>query len=305
MTTTTEFQEIVMDITLFPSDFKSEHISAEIEFKLIAQAQERHRLLTTVEDFTLEDKRSIRHGERALERLLASQAKYIESRIQKLLAKIPTLNREDLRQSAQEGLIKAIHSFDLTKGFRLITWAWYQISGKFKKQITGKVIQSKAENSAKTQTPVAQDNPQIDVLQMDSVKKVVAKFKQPIKKIIELRTQGYEFPEIGKLLGKTADACRMGYNRAIQRIRQLLIPSETVYPATPSTQWMSRLKLRFGKNVRFGNAFRHNTYRVQKRNVFGFAISRVCQVSDCQTQIQSIGLLDKGKSANSKLILVS
>jgi RNA polymerase sigma factor (sigma-70 family) len=297
-----------MDTTLCHSKPQTEQISAEIEFTLIAQAQERHKLLnkllTTVQNPTLEDKRIIRQGERALERILASQAKYIESRIQRQFAKIPTLNREDLRQSAQEGLIEAIHSFDLSKGFRLITWAWYQISSKFKKHITGEVSQSKAKSSATTQTPVAQDNPQVDVLQLDSVKKVVAKFKQPIEKIIELRTQGYEFPEIGKLLGKTADACRMGYNRAIQRIRQLLLPSETVHPATPTTQWMTRLKLRFGKNVRFGNAFRHNNLRVQKRNVLGFAVSSVGQVSDCQTQIQHIGLPDKGKSANSKLILV-
>ncbi len=252
-----------MDTTLLTSESKNEHISAEIEFKLIAQAQERHKLLATVHDLSLEDKKTIRQGERALERLLASQAKQIESRIQKLLAKIPMLNRQDLRQSAQEGIIEAIHSFDLSKGFRLITWAWYQISSKFKQQITGDVIQGKAENSARTQTPVVQDTPKIDVLQLDSVQKVIAKFKQPIKKIIELRTQGYEFPEIGKLLGKTADACRMGYNRAIQRIRQLLLPSETVHPMAPTTQWMSQLKLRFGKNVRFGYGLCHNDDRVQ------------------------------------------
>jgi RNA polymerase sigma factor (sigma-70 family) len=272
MTTTTYFKVIVMDITLFPSESKSEQISAEIEYSLIAQAQERYKLLTTAQDLNLEAKKTIRQGERALERLLASLGKYIESRIWRLLAKNPTLNREDLRQSAQEGIIKAIHSFDLSKGFRLITWAWYQISSQFKNLITGEVTQSKAESSAKTQTPVAQDNPQVDVLQVDSIKKVVARFKQPIQKIIELRTQGYEFPEMGKLLGKTADACRMVYNRAIQRIRQLLLPSETVHPVTPSTQWMSRLKLRFGKNVRFGNAFRNNTYRVQKRTVLGFVL---------------------------------
>jgi RNA polymerase sigma factor (sigma-70 family) len=284
-----------MDTTLFPSASKTEQISAETEFTLIAQAQERHRLLTTAQDPTLEDKKAIRQGERALERLLASQGKYIESRTQKLFAKVPTLNREDLCQSAQEGIIEAIHSFDLSKGFRLITWAWYRISSKFKKQVTGEVIRSKAENSAKNETPVAQDNPQIDVLQLDSVQKVIAKFKQPIKKIIELRTQGYEFPEIGKLLGKTSDACRMGFNRAIQRIRQILLPSETVYPATPTTQWMSRLKLHFGKNVRFGNGPRHNNYRVQRRTTVKFAISSIGQVSNCQTQIQSIGLPDKGK----------
>jgi RNA polymerase sigma factor (sigma-70 family) len=295
----------VMDTTLFTSASKSEQISKETEYSLIAQAQERYKLLTTAQDLKLEAKKTIRQGERALEQLLVSQAKYIESRIQKLFAKISTLNREDLRQSAQEGIIEAIHSFDLTKGFRLITWAWHQISSQFKNLITGEVTQSKAENSAKTETPVVQDTPQVDVLQVDSVKKVVAKFKQPIKKIIELRTQGYEFPEIGKLLGKTADACRMGYNRAIQRIRQLLLPSETVYPATPSTQWMTRLKLRFGKNVRFGNRLRHNNLTVQKRTIVKFAISSVGQISDCQSQIQSIGLPDKGKSANSKLILVS
>jgi RNA polymerase sigma factor (sigma-70 family) len=256
-----------MDTTLFHTEFENEQISAEIEYSLIAQAQKRYQLLTTGQNLTLEDKKTIRRGERALERLLASQAKQIESRIQKLLAKLPTLNREDLRQSAQEGIIKAIHSFDLSKGFRLITWAWYQISSKFKQQVTGEVTQSKAESSAKTQTPVAQDNTQIEVLQLDSVQKVIAKFKQPIQKIIELRTQGYEFPEIGKFLGKTADACRMGYNRAIQRIRQILIPSETVYPATPSTQWMTRLKLRFGKNVRFRYRPRHNDYRVQRKSM--------------------------------------
>jgi RNA polymerase sigma factor (sigma-70 family) len=237
------------------------------------------------------------------------QGKYIESRIQKLFAKVPTLNREDLRQSAQEGLIEAIHSFDLSKGFRLITWAWYRISSKFKQQVTAEVTQSKAENCAKIQTPLAQDNPQIDVLQLDSVKKVIAKFKQPIKKIIELRTQGYEFPEIGKLLGKTADACRMGYNRAIQRIRQILLPSETIHPVTPTTRWMKRLKLRFGKNVRFGHGDRHNTYRVQRRtmskrieqaalivcglisaSIVCFSIASVGRTPECQTQIYNIGL---------------
>jgi RNA polymerase sigma factor (sigma-70 family) len=298
-----------MDTTLFSPSLKNEQISAEQELSLIFQAQERFKLLTTNRDLALAEKKIIRQGERALERLLASQIKYIELRIQRLFAKMPRLSREDLIQSAQEGVIEAIRNFDRSKGVRLITWAWHQVSIKFKSLITGEIKQSNAEQNAKRESPVSLDQPQVDVVQLDDAQKVISRFKPLVQSIIALRSEGYEFPAIAKRLGKTADACRMSYNRAIQRIRQQLLPIETTpQPAAPA-QWMSKLRLRWGKNVRFGKRTRHNAPRVSRpimskrfdkallavfglatASILGFAAVSVGRVPQCQTQTYNIGL---------------
>jgi RNA polymerase sigma factor (sigma-70 family) len=300
-----------MVTTLLPTGLKTEQLTAETEFSLIAQAQTRHKLLSADQALTLEQKKEVRQGERALERLLASQVKYIESRIQQLFTKMPTLNREDLRQSAQEGIIAAIHSFDLSKGVRLITWAWYQISSKFKGIINGEIAQSKAEDIAQREAPDAQSQSQaqIDVVELDHVKTIVSTLKQNVQDIIKLRTQGNEFPEIGKILGKTADACRMAYNRAIQRVRQQLLPSPVIEQQAVPQNWMSRLKLRYDKNVRFKFGPHHNELRVLRRtmskrsdqtlltigglisiSILGFAVFSVGRVPRCQMQVYNIGL---------------
>ena len=297
-----------MATSLFPSDRKTEQISAEQELSLIEQAQRRYKLLLTAQPLSSDDKRIIRQGERALERLLATQARPIESRVQRLFAKMPNLSRADLRQQAQEGMLQAIHSFDFSKGVRLLTWAWYQISSKFRALITGEVQQSNAAQRAK-EAPVAHDKPQIDVIELDSAQRVIAKFKPAIQQILTLRTQGHEFPAIGKILGKTADACRMSYNRAIRRIRQQLLPTEVSLQTAPIESWMTKLKLRYGKNVRFGNGVCHNAPRVSRQtmskrtdkallavsglislSILGFAAMSVGRVPQCQTQSYNIGL---------------
>lgn len=298
-----------MDTTLFSSSNKNEQITAEQEQLLIFQAQQRYKLLITAQDLSLDDKKIVRQGERALERLLASQVKYIESRIQCLFAKMPNLNREDLLQSAQEGVIKAIHSFDLSKGVRLITWAWHQISTKFKSLITGEVKQRNAEHNAKKENPISQEKTQVDIVQLEDAQKVISQFKPQVQKIIVLRSEGLEFSVIGEQLGKTADACRMSYNRAIQRIRQHLSPIESTSQQASPSSWMSNLKLRWGKNVRFGIGLSHNAHRVlrpimSKRtdkallavfglatiSIVGFSAVSVGRAPQCQTQTYNIGL---------------
>ena len=298
-----------MATTLFPSDRKTEQISAEQELSLIQLAQRRYNLLLTAQALSLDDKRIIRQGERALERLLATQARLIESRVQRLFAKMPNLSREDLRQQAQEGIIQAIHAFDFSKGVRLLTWAWYQISSKFRSFITGEVQQSNAAQRAKAEAPVVHDKPQIDVIELDNAQRVIAKLKPVVQQILTLRTKGHEFSAIGKIVGKTADACRMNYNRAIQRIRQQLLPTQATPQTAPIESWMTKLKLRYGKNVRFINVVRHNAPRVSRQtmskhtdkallavsglisfSILGFAAMSVGRVPQCQTQSYNIGL---------------
>ena len=148
------------------------------------------------------------------------------------------------------------------------------------------------------------------MIELDSAQRVIAKFKPAVQQILTLRTQGHEFPAIGKILGKTADACRMSYNRAIQRIRQLLLPVEVAtHKVLLQRSWMTKLKLRYGKNVRFGNGVCHNAPRFSRQtmskhtdkallavsglislSILGFAAMSVGRVPQCQTQSYNIGL---------------
>lgn len=92
-----------------------------------------------------------------------------------------------------------------------------------------------------------------------------AQLSETAQQIVSKRNEGMKFAAIGAELGKSSDAVRMAYNRAIAALNQMLAKSpEVVEPSEvivtqenqsafqiPAANWMKRLWSRSRVNVRF------------------------------------------------------
>lgn len=102
--------------------------------------------------------------------------------------------------------------------------------------------------------------PALESEELVRLREAIALLPEPTQRIIALFSQGYSWAEVGETIGKAADAARMTYNRAVQKLRKQFIaelPIETEdaqeIPAVPTPlHWMAALKLR-GCRVRFAS----------------------------------------------------
>lgn len=201
-----------------------------------------------------------RLGDRAFAELLKRYNRWIWKQIKS----IPRLEPNDAYSAALEGFQKAIATFDLTSGNALASWAYHCVRGALGtvlRKEQGQVARMEkltASNTALVYEEELQDPDEEEQL-YQSVEKLhgaAAQLSETAQQIVLKRNEGMKFAAIGAELGKSADATRMAYNRAIAALKLMLAkPPEfgvvvrvqvTVREKKQSTQisktnWMKRL----------------------------------------------------------------
>ncbi|WP_028954496.1 sigma-70 family RNA polymerase sigma factor [Synechocystis sp. PCC 7509] len=209
-----------------------------------------------------------RLGDRAFAELLERYNRWIWKQINS----IPRLDSDDAYSAALEGFQKAITTFDLTTGNALASWAYHCVRGALGTVLRNQLGQAaRVEKLAATTSLVYEDelkDPYEEEQLHQSVEKLHGATNQLSKtaqQIVSKRNEGMKFAAIGAELGKSSDAVRMAYNRAIAALNQMLakqpevvVPSEVIVTQEnqsavqiPAANWMKRLWSRSRVNVRF------------------------------------------------------
>ncbi len=224
----------------------------EDEHLLIQLAQQRVSLLQTPPiPQTPKEMRQIRQGEKALNQLIEANQRLIHR-----LAKYCRLpfsigqSYEDLVQEATQAVIEAIHTFDFSKGTRLVTWVFHQIRTALNRQKRQRRRSAAAQAAAMATGEVAVTPEPGDPILQERLEQLLERLSAYQRSVITMRLEGYTFPEIGQALGKTAATVRQMFNRQMSRLKSWLEPT----PA-PSVKpdWMAGLRQRAQKIVRFFN----------------------------------------------------
>ena len=219
-------------------------------------------------------KEALTHSEKRLgDRAFAELLKRYNRWIWKQVKSIPSLDPNDAYSAALEGFQKAIATFDLASGNALASWAYHCVRGALGtvlRKEQGQVARMEkltASNTALVYEEELQDPYEEDQL-YQSVEKLhgaAAQLSETAQQIVSKRNEGMKFAAIGAELGKSADATRMAYNRAIAALKLMLAkPPEVVVPSEvivtqenqsgfqiPAANWMKRLWSRSRVNVRF------------------------------------------------------
>lgn len=209
-----------------------------------------------------------RLGDRAFAELLGRYNRWIWKQINS----ISSLDPDDAYSAALEGFQKAIATFNLTSGNALVSWAYHCVRGALGTLLRKEQGQAaRVKKLAATNTALVYEQEQIDPYEQEqlhqSVEKLhgaTAQLSETIKQIVIKRNQGMKFAAIGAELGKSADAVRMAYNRAIAALTQKLsqppeitlqdkpvelVEYKSTHP-TPELDWMRRFWERSKSNVR-------------------------------------------------------
>ena len=219
-----------MQLTLlYPELLETEQMGAEDEKKLIILAQRRYEILHQGVS-TPEERHVIRAGDRALTKLLHFLERAIYKRVDGFIDRYPNCEFQDIKQSLNEVAIQAIHTFEIDRGVRLITWVWHKITGRLtlmaRREDRNSKIHQKVYKDVKDAV-FEVDNTSIEVkgdsLDLaERITELMADLSLELKRIIELRSQGVSYQDIGESVGKSADACRMTFNRVKKQIQEVL-----------------------------------------------------------------------------------
>lgn len=126
------------------------------------------------------------------------------------------LNDDEVLSDAMLGLVRAARGFKPEKGFRFITYAWAMISGAIKSGIRNRVAKSSRIETLYAEPSIIIEKPFNEVFEWLS-----EPFKTKIEsKIIYSKVvEGMSFAEIGRKTGRTREAIRQRYNKAINTIK--------------------------------------------------------------------------------------
>lgn len=209
-----------------------------------------------------------RLGDRAFAELLNRYNRWIWKQINS----IAKLDPDDAYSAALEGFQKAIATFDLTSGNALASWAYHCVRGALGTVLRARQGQvARVEKLAAVTTLVYEDELQDPYEQEQlhqSVEKLhhaTAQLSETAQQIVSKRNEGMKFAAIGAELGKSADAVRMAYNRALAALGGMLtkppefsvesaleptVLQENQSPCRSGTNWMKQLWERAKSNVR-------------------------------------------------------
>lgn len=208
-------------------------------------------------------------GDRAFAELLNRYNRWIWKQINS----IHKLDPDDAYSAALEGFQKAIATFDLTSGNALASWAYHCVRGALGNLLRKEQGQiARVEKLAATTSLVYEEelrDPYEEEQLHQSVEKLhgaTAQLSQTAQQIVSKRHEGMKFAAIGAELGKSADAVRMAYNRAIAALGGMLSEQSEVEDTLqnkpvelqeneptfqlPETNWMRHLWERAKSNVR-------------------------------------------------------
>lgn len=221
----------------------------------------------STESLTQIEKRS---SDRAFAELLSRYNKWIWKQINS----IPRLDQDDAYSAALEGFQKAITTFDITSGNALVTWAYHCVRGALMTVLRKEQGQAaRIEKLTDTNTSLVHEDELRDPYEEEQLHQSVEKLHQATSQLSETaqqivlkRNEGMKFAAIGAELGKSADAVRMAYKRAIAALNGMLTQQSEVEvvshdePAVPQenqstfqlpkTNWMECLWQRSKSNVR-------------------------------------------------------
>ena len=215
------YKDIVMAVLDISPKPQSERFSEKTDLNLIEMVQERNKLVKSGIDGLSS---IIRAGDRALaelfrryESLLWKEAMFVSN----------SVDVGDAYAVALKALGNAINKFRI--GFRcaLITFALPIVRNAIKKLLNDATKQrKKAEKFEVIALPYHEDK-LIDSYEVEqreqqkaALKSEVEHLKPNPQKVVEMRQAGMSFKDIAAFFGRSPDAIRMVYNRAILRAHQ-------------------------------------------------------------------------------------
>lgn len=221
----------------------------------------------TIEALTQIEKRFC---DRAFAELLSRYNRWIWKQINS----ISRLDQDDAYSAALEGFQKAIATFDLTSGNALASWAKHCVRGALATVLRNQQGQAARVEKLKATTTLVYEDELRDPYEEEQLHQSVEKLHQAssllsetAQQIVLKRNEGMKFRAIGAELGKSADAVRMAYNRAIKALGRMLTQPESVVTTheqqrvlqeeqsqstfqVPENNWMKSLWERCKLNVR-------------------------------------------------------
>lgn len=166
-----------------------------------------------------------RFCDRAFAELLSRYNRWIWKQINS----ISRLDPDDAYSAALEGFQKAIATFDLTSGNALASWAKHCVRGALATVLRNQQGQAARVEKLKATTTLVYEDEPIDPYEEEQLHQCVEKLHQAssllsetAQQIVLKRNEGMKFRAIGAELGKSADAVRMAYNRAITALGGML-----------------------------------------------------------------------------------
>lgn len=240
-------------------------ITLQTEQNLIEICQ-RMLLAPNEEALTHSEKRL---GDRAFAELLERYSRWIWKQINS----IPKLDSDDAYSAALEGFQKAIATFDLTSGNALASWAYHCVRGALGTVLRNQLGQIARVKKLAATTSLTCEDELRDPYEQEQLHQSIEKLhgateqlSETAQQIVSKRNEGMKFAAIGAELGKSADAVRMAYNRAIAALNQTLSGQSSVEVTrqykpvelrenestfqTIESDWMKRLWERSKLNVR-------------------------------------------------------
>ncbi|MBW4637626.1 MAG: sigma-70 family RNA polymerase sigma factor [Gloeocapsa sp. UFS-A4-WI-NPMV-4B04] len=166
-----------------------------------------------------------RRGDRAFAELLSRYNRWIWKQINS----ISRVDPDDAYSAALEGFQKAIATFDLTSGNALASWAKHCVRGALAAVLRNQQGQAARVEKLKATTTLVHEDELRDPYEEEQLHQCVEKLHQAssllsetAQQIVLKRNEGMKFKAIGAELGKSADAVRMAYNRAITALGGML-----------------------------------------------------------------------------------
>jgi RNA polymerase sigma factor (sigma-70 family) len=228
-------------------------ISSDIEQSeqntLIQIAQRRNQANATPQD--------VRNSDRAISKLFHAH----QSCLIKLTQHILGRHADEYFDIALDGFQRAIESFKFIGSFS--SWMAYKVKKALldQKRKPEKTAKARAANnlaflSNQDLEAIAPHQSKEDLSEIEAALRQLTDYEQ---KIIWMHVQGYTWPEIGQVVGKSLDAARMDMQRAMLSVRKILgihlgveKKSTQQKKAVPILSWMRRLWNRFQEKIRVG-----------------------------------------------------
>lgn len=201
----------------------SSRIPTEIALIWVA-AQRAELLCQKRQEFTFEERQIIRRGDRALRQLLSTHRGLIMRLVSRYRNKGYNFTNCDLEQEATLAFFDALATFEPNKGGKLATWAYIQIRARLQKVTRQSIHDAIAKVRAmEIDLVFSEPEPILEQVFDQRIHSIFSELTEKQRQVVSLYLKGLGWAEIALELQSTADAVRMLWTRAIQRLRSLLL----------------------------------------------------------------------------------
>lgn len=205
------------------STLNTEPVSREIA--LIQAAATRANLLRQkTAYFSCKEYQIIKRGEYALKQLWSDHQPLIRRLVATYQAKEDSFRNSDLKQEATLAFFNAVATFDPNKGSKLSTWAYIQIRSRLQEITLQTFRNTVAEVRAKHSNSVkCEPEPNLEQGSPEQIFSLLKALTEKQRQVVILALKNLEWAEIALKLQSTQAAVRMLWNRAVKRLRLLLV----------------------------------------------------------------------------------